>query len=76
MAFEKQESVYNWVSDIIRVENEPRVIKAEYVSPQKIKDENLYKEKLISWLELLENEFSKKAIDSKYVNTVKKCVLI
>ena len=72
MAFEKKESVYNWVSDIIRVENEPRVIKAEYVSPQKIKDENLYKEKLISWLELLENEFSKKAADSKYVKIIKK----
>ena len=61
-----QKSLHN------RVENEPRVIKAEYVSPQKIKDENLYKEKLISWLELLENEFSKKAADSKYVKIIKK----
>ena len=50
MAFKNKGNGYNWVSDIIRVDSEPRVIKSDYVSPQRIKDENQYKEKLVSWL--------------------------
>lgn len=72
MAFKNKGNGYNWVSDIIRVDSEPRVIKSNYVSPQRIKDENQYKEKLVSWLNLLEDEFAKKAADSQYVDTISK----
>ena len=72
MTFKNKGDGYNWVSDIIRVESEPRVIKSDYVSPQRIKDENQYKEKLVSWLNSLEDEFGKKATDSQYVDTIKK----
>lgn len=72
MAFKNKENGYNWVSDIIRVDSEPRVIKSDYVSPQRIKDENQYKEKLVSWLNLLEDEFAKKVADSQYVDTISK----
>ena len=74
MAFKNKGNGYNWVSDIIRVDSEPRVIKSDYVSPQRIKDENQYKEKLVSWLNLLEDEFAKKAADSQYVDTIVRCV--
>lgn len=72
MVFKNKGNGYNWVSDIIRVDSEPRVIKSDYVSPQRIKDENQYKEKLVSWLNLLEDEFAKKAADSQYVDTISK----
>lgn len=72
MDFKNKGNGYNWVSDIIRVDSEPRVIKSDYVSPQRIKDENQYKEKLVSWLNLLEDEFAKKAADSQYVDTISK----
>ena len=72
MAFKNKRNGYNWVSDIIRVDSEPWVIKSDYVSPQRIKDENQYKEKLVSWLNLLEDEFAKKAADSQYVDTISK----
>ena len=72
MTFKNKGDGYNWVSAIIRVESEPRVIKSDYVSPQRIKDENQYKEKLVSWLNSLEDEFGKKATDSQYVDTIKK----
>ena len=72
MAFKNKGNGYNWVSDIIRVDSESRVIKSDYVSPQRIKDENQYKEKLVSWLNLLEDEFAKKAADSQYVDTISK----
>ena len=39
---------------------------------KRIKDENQYKEKLVSWLNLLEDEFAKKAADSQYVDTISK----
>lgn len=61
---------YNWVSDIIRHETEPRVINSDYISPQRIKDDNKYKEKLISWLNSLEEGFREKAANSKYIDTV------
>ena len=32
--------------------------KSDYVSPQRIKDENQYKDKLLSWMNSLEDEFS------------------
>lgn len=67
---DSESSEFNWVSDIIRQESGPRVIKSEYISPQRIKDENQYKEKLISWLKSLEEGFRKKTANSKYVDTI------
>lgn len=70
MAFESNGNGYNWVSDIIRVQNAPRVIKANYISPQRIEDENQYKEQLVAWMNSLEEGFRKKAVDSQYVDTI------
>ena len=44
MAFKNKGNGYNWVSDIIRVDSEPRVIKSDYDSPQRIKVVFLFKE--------------------------------
>lgn len=57
-------------SDIIRMNSEPRYIKPNYKSPQRIKDESQYKEKLVSWLNSLESGFKEKAVDSWYVATI------
>lgn len=67
MAYDTTGMTYNWVSDIIRVDTEPRVMKKEFVSPQTIKSVSLYKDALISWMSDLEDAFKKKSVDSQYI---------
>lgn len=62
---------YNWISDIVRVEGQSSGIKSNYVTPQRIKNSNQYKEKLMSWIISLQDEFSKKEVDSEYIETIK-----
>ena len=71
MAYDTTGMTYNWVSDIIRVDTEPRVMKKEYVSPQTIKSGSLYKDTLISWIGDLEDAFVKKSVDSQYISAIR-----
>ena len=60
----------NWVSDIIRVDTEPRVLKKEFISPQEIENGSLYKGELISWLDVLKSGFIKQSADSLYISVI------
>ena len=71
MAYDTTGMTYNWVSDIIRVDTEPRVMKKEYVSPQTIKSGSLYKDTLISWIGDLEDAFVKKSVDLQYISAIR-----
>lgn len=70
MAYDTTNMTYNWVSDIIRRDTEPRIMKKEYISPQKIKSGSLYKDTLISWIGDLEDAFVKQSADSQYIAAI------
>ena len=78
MTFKNKGDGYNWVSDIIRVESEPRVIKSDYVSPQRIaiavrddiNDEilrDVFDEKFISNLTLLKKPILDEIVSGKWL---------
>ncbi len=71
MAYDTTGMTYNWVSDIIRVKTEPRVMKKDFISPKMIKDANLYKDSLLTWMKNLEKEFVANSADSQYVSVIK-----
>ena len=71
MAYDTTGMTYNWVSDIIRVDTEPRVMKKEYVSPQTIKSGSLYKDTLISWIGDLEDDFFFLLVDLQYIYEIR-----
>lgn len=71
MAYDTTGMTYNWVSDIIRVKTEPRVMKKDFISPKMIKDANLYKDSLLTWMKNLEKEFIANSADSQYVSVIK-----
>ncbi|MGN0735573.1 MAG: hypothetical protein ACI4LP_07160 [Anaerovoracaceae bacterium] len=71
MAYDTTGMTYNWVSDIIRVKTEPRVMQKDFISPKTIKDANLYKDSLLTWMENLEKEFIANSADSQYVSVIK-----
>lgn len=71
MAYDTTGMTYNWVSDIIRVKTEPRVMQKDFISPKMIKDANLYKDSLLTWMENLEKEFIANSADSQYVSVIK-----
>ena len=71
MAYDTTDMTYNWVSDIIRVKTEPRIIKKDFISPKMIQDANLYKVNLIAWMDNLEKEFRAKSVDLQYVTVIK-----
>lgn len=71
MAYDTTGMTYNWVSDIIRVKTEPRAIQKDFISPKMIKDANLYKDSLLTWMENLEKEFIANSADSQYVSVIK-----
>lgn len=70
MSFENKESKYNWASDIIRTKDEARGIRENYRSPQKITEDNQYKDKLIEWMKSLKAEFKERDLNVEYVNTI------
>ena len=62
---------YNWVSNIIRVKTEPRIMKKDFISPKTIKDANIYQNNLLAWMDNLEKEFIANSADLQYVSVIK-----
>ena len=69
MAYENSEIKYSWFGNIIR-EKESKGIKQEHVSPQIIRDDNLYGKHLSDWLTTLEEDFKEAKADQQYLDII------
>lgn len=71
MAWDKSGLRYNWVSNIIRDKDEPRKLKEKFISPQLIEKGSIYKNKLISWIDELEDDFANNTDNLEYINVIR-----